>query len=320
MRDAMSSVLCNEQVCQKREVAPDPQKVMGARIRERRKQLALSMADLTELTGVDSATTTRAENGTIQITFETAIQLSRALQLPLTELVGPARLASPGFSSSDIIASNLLINDQDVSAIVKLYRTRSELAEGLIAKWLNRLADQIDTHKDDERIAWNFRQRDVQFLLLQHNLVQIKVRLPTNSALIAVPAMHQFGGNIDRVDIQLLLIAISNNRDLLQKLDRQSRDILQRLQSHTPNRIRVVDLAKLEKELGIDLLGTLAVAEGVSGNDLQGDEKERKTRTNEAQLISLFVTVACWFQSLQQESTGWISALRTDIRNALQRV
>jgi hypothetical protein len=131
--------------------------------------------------------------------------------------------------------------------------------------------------------------------------------------------MHQFGGDIRHGDIQLLLAAISDDKSLFQKLDRQSKDVLRRLQSHTPDRIRVSDLAKLENELGIDLFGMLAVAEGVSSRNFETSDKDPQAALNEARLISLFVKIVSWFRALQLDSTEWLSLIRADTQQALER-
>lgn len=91
---------------------------------------------------------------------------------------------------------------------------------------------------------------------------------------------------------------------------RQSKDILRRLQSETPNRLRLIDIVSLEKELGIDLVGMYWRA-----------EREEGTRIAEggyryvAFLIGLFVTICAWCVALGVEDGRWIEKLGEDIRS-----
>lgn len=291
----------------------DPHMKIGAKIRERRQQLALSIDDLTAISGVDPATISRTETGSSQMTFYTAIELSRALRVPLPDLIDAIRTPGQRIAGVEPNTSLLHITERDVADFVSLYSTHRQQAEDLVVRWLSNLAlliseDESDCTSPDLQVSL------VQFLLARSKLFQFELRFPGDSALVAVPITHQLGGDIDHGDIQLFLAGISNDKALFQKLDRQSKDVMRRLQSQTPDRVKVADLAKLETELHIDLFGMIATAEGVGAKDFDDSNGESDKAACEARLIALFIRIACWFKTLQPDSDEWIATLRAYVQ------
>lgn len=300
------------------EILRDLQVAIGEKIRARRKQFALSMDELTALSGIDSSTISRAETASSQITLDTAIRISRALQLPLTELVPVETFRSQSRSEASAKSATVPITDQDVSTLLEIYRSDREVAENLMVTWLNRLAAQIPADNQDQ-VPIDFRDANIQLLLIRHDLFQFKIKLPGNTALYAVPAIYRHGGDIGHGEIQLLLTAISDDNHLFQKLDRQCKDVLRRLQSNTPDRVRVSDLLKLESVLNFDLLGMLACAEQVSTRDFESNSTSWGKTRLEARLVSLFIIIAYWFEQLYLGASDWITTIRTELISALHQ-
>jgi transcriptional regulator with XRE-family HTH domain len=295
----------------------EPHKAIGETIRARRKELLLSIEDLTDRSGVDSGTISRAETGASQITLDTAVRLSRALELPLTDLAAVPTAEERRSNSVGDIYLPLPLTRQDIDKLVELYRLKRELAEDLVVSWLNTLAAQLAISSGGQA-PLEFRDVYVQLLLLKHDLFQFKIKFPSSYTLQAVLAIYRFGGSVGRGEVQLLLRALSNNNELFQRLDRQSKDVLRRLQSHTPDRVKVSDLIKLESELGIDLIGLWERAEQLGKRDFESADADQDQQTSEARLISLFVTIVCWFMLLHTDDTDAFTSVRADLAAALR--
>ena len=294
-----------------------PPTSLGEKLRNRRKALALSMDQLNAMVGVDIATISRVENDSIQLTLDTAIQLSRGLRIPLTELVKVPRTQPPMPTESSVNALPRQVSSEDAAAFVLLFQTNQQQAKDLVVRWLNKLIMHINDTGDDP-VSKEFLHHFAVFVLVKHNPLHLMLGLPANRAMVVVPMIYQLGGHVIHGDVQLLLEEISYDRKILQRLDRQGKEILRRLQSHTRDRIRLDDLAKLETQLQLDLIGILAVAERVSANDFDTTQ-ERQFSPEKAQLLSLFVKIACWFSFLESDSNEWLQLMRSEIRQALQQ-
>lgn len=75
------------------EDARDVTSKLGQRIRTYREKLGLSLSEASEATGLPAATLSRIENNKMSPTFSVLLKLTRGLQLPWGDLVGPSSTA-----------------------------------------------------------------------------------------------------------------------------------------------------------------------------------------------------------------------------------
>lgn len=68
--------------------------VLGKRLREYRKLRNLRLADLSQMTSLPISTLSKLENGKVSPNFKTVLQISIALAVPISNLIGPT--AEPG--------------------------------------------------------------------------------------------------------------------------------------------------------------------------------------------------------------------------------
>jgi transcriptional regulator with XRE-family HTH domain len=71
-------------------------KIVGGRLRNARKSRALTLAQLSELSGIAVSTISKAERGDIALTYDKFAALAHALQLDLSEIFGTAAHAASG--------------------------------------------------------------------------------------------------------------------------------------------------------------------------------------------------------------------------------
>jgi transcriptional regulator with XRE-family HTH domain len=282
----------------------------GDRIRDRRLGRALTVRALAEKSGVDPGTISRIENGVTEITLSSGIKLAEALGIELNELVPDS--ISDGRTIRDLASGysvGLLVPKEIVDAFVDLHRRNEASAMNLLANWLNQIAQrQLELGIVDRTIG--FDAQIVQWLLVRQDLFRFKIRLPRQCIGWVVPNIYALGGKIGRGDLKLYLAAISEDSQRYDNLGRQSKDILRRLQSETPNRLRLIDIVSLEEELGIDLVNMYWMVES--------EEGVRAARGNDhykALLIALCVTICAWYAALGIEDGRWIEKLSEDIRS-----
>jgi len=283
---------------------------IGDRIREKRLALALTVRSLAEKSGIDPGTLSRIENGVTEITLSSGIKLAEALGIELNELVLPS--ISDGRTIREIAApysASTVVPKEIVDAFLDLHRRNDASAMNLLASWLNQIAQrQVELGIVDRTVG--FDAQIVQWLLVRQDLFRFKIRLPQQCISWVVPNIYALGGKISRGDLKLYLAALSEDPRRYDSLGRQSKDILRRLQSETPNRLRLIDIVSLEEELGIDLVSMYWRA-----------EREEETRIAEggyncvAFLTGLFVTICAWYVTLGVEDGRWIEKLGEDIRS-----
>lgn len=69
---------------------PNADVVLGKRLREYRKLRNLRLADLSQMTSLPISTLSKLENGKVSPNFKTVLQISIALAVPISNLIGPA--------------------------------------------------------------------------------------------------------------------------------------------------------------------------------------------------------------------------------------
>lgn len=68
---------------------------VGLRLREQRRQRGLTLADLSDRTGINESTLSRLESGTRKATLEMLLALAEVYAVPLDHLVGAPRSGDP---------------------------------------------------------------------------------------------------------------------------------------------------------------------------------------------------------------------------------
>jgi transcriptional regulator with XRE-family HTH domain len=71
-------------------------KIVGGRLRDARKSCGLTLAQLSERSGIAVSTISKAERGDIALTYDKFAALAHALQLDFSEIFGPAAQAASG--------------------------------------------------------------------------------------------------------------------------------------------------------------------------------------------------------------------------------
>ena len=287
----------------------DQDKEIGARIKKRRKQLGLSIGTLAANSHSDAGTISRTENGHTSITLDKAIELARALAIELPDLIAgdaPVEQALPR-RATDFIADAQALKSS-VEFLLALHRVDDSAARNLLAEALNKVVQHQSNLAPGEFQAV-FDARMVQLLLAKQDLVRYKIVFPVNCVVRAVPLIYELGGAISRDDLKIYLSAVlselSEDSPRYQLLDRQNKDVVRRLQSETPDRVRLVDVKKLGDELGIDLIGLYWRAEGP-----QEDQGIEQYGHEEAMLISLFITIYVWFDSVGMDKGNLVEVMR----------
>jgi len=118
------------------------------------------------------------------------------------------------------------------------------------------------------------------------------------------------GGIIGRGDLKLYLSVISEDSQRYQRLGRQSKDILRRLQSETPNRLTLTDVMSLGEDSGIDLVDMYWKAERGEGMSAAKDDDQRQSL-----LIALFVTICTWYVTFDVANGRCIEKIGEDIKS-----
>lgn len=72
----------------------NPDVALGKRLRDFRKSRNLRLADLSEMTSLPISTLSKLENGKVSPNFKTVLQISIALAVPISSLIGP--IEEPG--------------------------------------------------------------------------------------------------------------------------------------------------------------------------------------------------------------------------------
>jgi transcriptional regulator with XRE-family HTH domain len=69
---------------------------LGQRLREYRKSRKMTLADLSQITGMNASTLSKIENGKISLNFSTVQKIAEDLSLPIANLIGPIEQPPPG--------------------------------------------------------------------------------------------------------------------------------------------------------------------------------------------------------------------------------
>ena len=125
-----------------------------------------------------------------------------------------------------------------VAALVDLHRQDVRVARILLANWLNIVLEhQQETGSAGSELV--FDDRVMRFLLAQEDLFRFKIGMPTEYIAWAIPRIYELGGALGRGDLRLFLSAFVEDSLRYRRLDRQSKEIVRRLQSETPNQLRL---------------------------------------------------------------------------------
>lgn len=281
------------------------QKTVGDKIRQRRQELGWTIGELAELSNADPGTISRTERGKTSITLRTSVDLCRALRIDLRSLVGGDRSIGLQVAEESLAytAGSNVSGDQ-VKWLLALYRADPMAARKFLAEGLNRIVqEQVGENAED--FAPVFDERMIRLLLRKQDFLLYRIAFPPACVIWAVPVIYTLGGTLTREDLKLYLSAIfSEDSPRNQRLDRQSKDVVRRLQSDTPDRVRLVDLLKLEGEAGINLVDLYWKAE--EGNDWHEGSRGQE----EAAMISMFVKIHAWFESTGVDKANIVQVMR----------
>ena len=110
-----------------------------------------------------------------------------------------------------------------------------------------------------------------------------------------------------------MFLAITDDAELYRLLGKQDRELIRRLHSGTPDRVRLLDVLQLQQTLGLDLMGIYDRAEGLRpSNELVATRPVHRDPF-EARIVSLFVALCSWFRSLDKHGDRWLQSVRNDI-------
>ena len=269
--------------------------------------LALSGDQLSSRSGVDAATISRTENGISQVTLDSAIRICRALSISLSDLVAglsantaPSKAA--GANAVEVVAPRDL-SGQDAIALHKLFKISSSAGKELLAYWANSIMEGLSASGQSTQ-AFTLSNRDIDVILSTNPAFRFKVRYPEGDRLWAIQTIYRLGGELGQGDISLLLLAITDEPSLYQPLDEKNRELLRRLHSGTPDRVRLVEVMTLQELLKLDFLGMYDSVEGLV---------QKHKSTTQARVISLFVALCSWLRSLDKGDSQWLATVRRDI-------
>lgn len=287
---------------------------MATTIHNRRHQLGLTVTTLAEEAGVNTGTISRTENSHTQLTLETATRLCTALKLDFWELVA----SSPFAHRIDPIESiGGLVTKEDVTALLEIFASNRGVCAQLLANWLDRVATILFPNYRTP----NSHQLHIEFLTLlvdEHPVFQLGMQYPKGDELELILNTHALGGSLRKEDFELLLRSIGADPERYKKLDRQEKDVLRRLQSDTPDRVRFIDLVKLSKTLKVDLVGVYANTAGFLGRSLHPDVNVDSSQMRS--FVSAFVIVTGWFRRAYPENQVWLDIIREDIKDELEKI
>lgn len=266
------------------------QKTVGDKIRQKRQEHGWSIGELAELSNVDPGTISRTERGITSITLRTSIDLCKALSIELRSLVGGNRSTGHQVAEESwAYAAGSNVSTDQVKWLLALHQADPVAARQFLAEGLNKIVQaQIGEHAED--FAPVFDERMIRLLLRKQDFLLYRIVFPPECVIWAVPAIYVLGGTLTREDLKMYLSAIfSEDSPRIQRLDRQGKDVVRRLQSDTPDRVRLVDLVKLEDEAGVNLVDLYWRSERES------DWYEGNPAQEEAAMVSLFVKIYAWF-------------------------
>lgn len=279
--------------------------VMAEVIRRRRNELGLTVGALAEMSNVDIGTISRTENGHTQLTLDTAVRLCRALGLSLFDLTG-----NEGKWREQFQVRGLGILESDIVDLLSIYRRDPNLCEETLSRWIDLIQTNIgDTSRPNQRISLS--AIGLANFLGEHPLFRFSLRFPVDVAAEVLIETHRLGGKLHDEDLQSLILHLTTDPVVYRGLSRQDRDVLRRLQSSSPDRVRYADIVELSETLQVDLLG-------IFGNTVDLDMPpsyidDPAIAMEMRNLITLFVTISVWLRRMLRNEQQWLQLIRSDL-------
>ena len=292
------------------------QQMVGEAIASQRRQLRLSVGELASSSGVDPGTVSRAENGLTSITLSTSIALCKVLHITPSQLI-PNMIGEgtrqDAWSAKDSRVGGVI--NADAATLLALFRSNVDTATDLLVGWLDMIARYWTVSVDKTDASISFDRHLLRLLISKQGFFRFRIQYPHSSRVWALLNTYMLSGIFGRGELRLFLSGLADDAGIYQRLDRQNKEILRRLISDTPDRVRLYDVVNLSLAMNLDLVDIYWCAETSQMRDQQQISPDSPRSHEEAMLITLFMAICAWFDELQRFQGFGLTAIRQGMQD-----
>jgi transcriptional regulator with XRE-family HTH domain len=293
----------------------------GHWIREQRGRKSLTIRALSERTRLDVGTISRLENLLTQPTLLSAVRLCQGLDCDIDHVLAAIDEVGPPIRTPDgssIIKNSVLVS-QDLELFLRIFRSHSTEAKGLLLNLLERVQKVYQRDTEVEHQArFPIKEEEVLVLVESSPLLSVELQYPPIDTLEFYEPIYRFGGVVILEDAQTYLRTFYRTYGFSPTARKTLSGVLSRLEETAYDRIKLADILALDKRLGAQGMifsmywyayqfqdTAYQLVWQVLESPLSNQEPERYYR-----LTKLLVVICRWLQWLLPNDESWKNEFR----------